>query len=286
MDSINELFHQISNTKYNLVPYEAKKTPFTPQELLTFAKAQHTWLQTQTPTEQIIAILVREITPRILERYSLVAKDLNQKIFLITDTFYPRFQEGNLNIIYIFENFCYEAGYYYVNTDTMPVQLVISWDRCLFFLANYPQLFETAWIIEDDVAFKKGVLPRFFAKFDNTIDFIAAEHDVDEHWHLWGTLRDCNLPQRGASYNPLIRISRKFITTLATFVKENRRLYFLEAFFLSFVIAKQLTYKLFDDLKSHFRYAPAITEIIHTEYSIYHPVKDDVLWDKIWHSDS
>jgi hypothetical protein len=57
MESINEQFHQIYNSSYNLPAYEAKPTTFTQKQLLEFSKAQHEYLTalalaTNKPTKQ------------------------------------------------------------------------------------------------------------------------------------------------------------------------------------------------------------------------------------------
>ena len=306
MESINEQFHQIYNSSYNLPAYEAKPTTFTQKQLLEFSKAQHEYLTAIKPTtitttitttkqQPIVIFLVREITHDVLIRYQKVAANLEQTVFLITDKWWPRNKEGNLNIVFMFENFCHQAGYFYVNTDVMPDKLVITWDRCLFFLAQYQNLYENAWIIEDDVAIKgKDTLSRFFTKYSNSsADFLAGPPQVSGNnpteWPLWASLRErsSGLTTLWASYNPVVRVSRRFIQEIQTFVNEKHRLFFLEIFFISLCIARGLKTEYFYDLEKHFRYTPSIT-FEETqgalEFPIFHPVKDTMLWDQIWRS--
>lgn len=295
MDSINEQFHQIYNGNYGLPPYEAKKTPFSPQELLEFSRKQHEWLSSFPPTKEIVIFLVREINSNILSRYEQVAESLTQPVFLITDKWWPRNQEegSKLKIVFMFENFCYDKGFFYVNTDVMPDKLVITWDRCLFFLSQYPTIFENAWILEDDVAIRgKQTLPRFFAKYANSsADLLAAPPQISEkdpyEWPLWKVMPPSGLSVLWASYNPVTRLSRRFIEVLAqNFVAEKRRLFFLEIFFMSLCISANLKTEYFHDLEKHFRYTPAITfeetQVPTIEFPIFHPVKDADLWNKIW----
>ena len=304
MDSINEQFHQVYNAQYNLAPYEAKKTPFSQEELLTYSKEQHELLSTintatttttaTTATKDIVIFLVREISDVILKRYELVAKNLTQPVYLITDKFYPKHEERGLKILYFYENFCYDAGYFYVNTDVMPDKVVITWDRCLFFLANYKGLYERAWIIEDDVAIHgKDTLSRFFEKYENTsADILSSPPLINKkdpfEWPLWLCMRNSGLTPLWAAYNPVARLSRRFIEAVEKFAKEKKRLFFLEIFFTSLAIKEGLKTEYFHDLETHFRYTPNITFEETQEKSIvfpiFHPVKDLELWDKIWFS--
>lgn len=293
MDSINEQFHQIYNGNYGLPHYEAKKTPFSPQELFEFSRKQHVWLSSLSPTKEIVIFLVREINSDILSRYEQVVETLEHNVFLVTDKWWPRNQEGRLNIIFMFENFCYDKGFFYVNTDVMPDKLVITWDRCLFFLSQYTALFEYAWILEDDVAIRgKQTLPRFFKKYStNSADLLAGPPQISENntceWPLWKVMAPSGLPVLWASYNPVTRVSRRFIEVLSQkYVPEKRRLFFLEIFFISLCIAENLKTEYFYDLEKHFRYTPAITfeetQVQSLEFPIFHPVKDAMLWNKIW----
>ena len=295
MDSINEQFRQVYNSQYKLEPYSAKKTPFSPQEYFQFAKKQHEILVATPTAPTAVIFLVREITHRVLERYNKVAEHLSQPVYLVTDKFWPTHKEGRLNIIYFYENIVYEAGYFYINTDVMPDKLVITWDRCLFFLSQYPGICEYAWIIEDDVAIRgQDTLARFFENFvSSRADLLAAPPKVNENdpgeWPLWAALRNAGFPTLWASYNPVTRMSRKMVAAIAEFVKEKRRLFFLEIFFVSLAMSKGLDIQYYKDLEEHFRYTPEIT-FDETQkswkYPIFHPVKNWDMWDAIWASSS
>lgn len=292
MDSINEQFHQIYNSQHTLAPYTPQKTPFTAQEYYTYAMEQHALLTSATETKSTILIfLVREITQKVLERYTKVAEHVTYPVYLITDRFWPRHKEGNLTILYFYENIVYEAGYFYVNTDVMPDKLVITWDRCLFFLAQYPSLYDYAWIVEDDVAIRgHDTLARYMGQYmDSRADLITAPPQINKddpgEWPLWAALRNAGFAKLWASYNPVTRMSRRMVAAIAQFAKEKKRLFFLEIFFVSLAMSKGLTVEYTHDLAEQFRYTPAITfeEAQKAwKYPIFHPVKDGTLWDAIW----
>jgi hypothetical protein len=298
LPSINEQFQEIYNAQYKLAPHIQSPSPFTQQSLLNFSMKQHAFIQ-QLPqnNEQITIILVREITDVLLKRYAAATAQLTGPIFIITDTYYPENKIAaypTLNIIYFFENICYENGYFYVNTDTMPHRLVISWDRCLFFLATYTNLYKNVWILEDDVGIGgPKTLPRFFERFQKSdADLICGAPNIDEKnpgsWQLWGTMRDSGLKSLWAAYLPICRLSRRFMETLGVFVKSKKRLFFLEILFASLCIEYNLKIEYFRDLMPYFRFSPDITyeEASNPaiEYHLFHPVKDMALWQKIYDS--
>jgi hypothetical protein len=300
MESINEKFHEIYNTQYKLGTYEAKRTPFSATELLEFSRRQHEWLLAlvadKRAPQQPVIFLVREVNQEVIDRYTKVAAGLAEgtQIFVITDKWWPRNQEGRLNIVYMYENFCFDAGFFYVNTDVMPDKLVITWDRCLFFLSQYKHIFEYAWIIEDDVAIRGyDTLARFIAKYEESdADLLAAPPLINKanpgEWVLWKVIAPAGLPLCWASYNPVCRLSRRFIEVLTKFVSEKRRMFFLEIFFYSLALNTGLKTQYFHELKKHFRFTPNITfeetQEPDIEFPIFHPVKDLELWDKIWGS--
>jgi hypothetical protein len=298
LPSINEQFQEIYNAQYKLSPHIQSPSPFTQQSLLNFSMKQHKFIQ-QLPqnNEQITIILVREITDVLLKRYAAATAQLTGPIFIITDTYYPENKIAaypTLNIIYFFENICYENGYFYVNTDTMPHRLVISWDRCLFFLATYTNLYKNVWILEDDVGIGgPKTLPRFFERFQKSdADLICGPPNVNENdpgeWPLWATMRDSGLKSLWAAYVPICRVSRRFMETFGTFVKSKKRLFYLEILFASLCIEYNLKIEYFRDLMPHFRFTPAITyeEASNPaiEYHLFHPVKDMALWQRIYDS--
>lgn len=302
MDSTNEQFRQVYNDTYKLTPYKAQKTHFSPQEYYKFAIAQHRFLSAQPKSDEIVIFLVREINERVLARYEAVAKSIrsiggSRPVYLVTDKYYPKNVEAaysHLRIVYFFENICFDAGFFYVNTDCMPEKLVITWDRCLFFLSQYKNLYEKAWILEDDVAIRgAATLGNFFQKYtSDDADFLAGPPQINEkdphEWPLWAALRDSGLPNLWATYNPIVRVSGRFMDTLADFVKEKHRLFFLEIFFISLAMCRGLKYTIFRDLHTHFRFTPVMTfeetQVPTIEFPIFHPVKDMDLWDKIWSS--
>ena len=301
MESVNENFHAIYNTRFNLKPYRAKPPPFSGAELLEFSKRQHEWLQSMQAPKRSVIFLVREVNEDVIRRYTCVAEGIrarsgsgNVTVFLITDKWWPRNQEGPLNIVYMYENFCFDAGFFYVNTDVMPDKLVITWDRCLFFLSQYKHLFEYAWIIEDDVAVKgTDTLARFFERYDGSdADLLAAPPLINKanpgEWVLWKTIEPVGFPLRWASYNPICRLSRRFIEVLTGFVSKKRRMFFLEIFFYSLALNSGLKTQYFYELERHFRFTPNITfeetQRPGIEFPIFHPVKDLALWDEIWNS--
>ena len=306
MESVNENFHEIYNVQYKLEPYKARRTPFSAAELLEFSKRQHEWLsaatmQQQQQQKQPVIFLVREVNQGVIERYTKVAAGLEvtlpgTRVFLITDKWWPRNQEGVLNIVYMYENFCFDNGYFFVNTDVMPDKLVITWDRCLFFLSQYKHLFEYAWILEDDVAVKGAdTLARFITKYkDSDADLLAAPPLINKsnpgEWVLWKSIEPSGLPLRWASYNPVCRLSRRFIEVLTGFVSGKKRMFFLEIFFYSLALSARLKTQYFYELENHFRFTPDITfeetQRADIEFPIFHPVKDLALWDKIWDSSS
>lgn len=287
MDNVNELFHEVYNANKNLAPYIPQKNPFTATELFAFSKRQHEWLQGKVlqKHQQILIFLVREITEDILARYESVAlQNLSIPIYIVTDTYYPHNQVGHLNIVFFFEGFCYDAGFFYLNTNTMPDRLVIAWDRAFFFLSHYKDLYDYAWICEDDVGFTPKSLSDLLEKRkDNSSDFMAARQDVGKDWHLWETLHNCEVvEQRLATFNPLVRASRKFVEVIANVANSHKRLFFLEALFGSVAISSGLRVEFLDELDSdHFHYLPTIDRWDGSE-RIFHPIKDPIVWWTIW----
>lgn len=295
MESINELFHETYNAQHGLPHYKEKLPPFTKEEMFNYTKRQHEFLESQSQQQQqqkqnkeIIIFLIREVTEDILKRYEAVAANLSQQVYLITDTYYPHNTHGKLIILYFYENFCHIGGFFYLNTDTMPDKLVITWDRCMFFLGNYSGICENAWILEDDVAFRGGsTLSDFFAsKSKSNADFMAAPPLIDNSvdTFLWKTLTHSGLKLRWASYNPICRVSRRFVQTLANFAQEKKRLFFLEYLFMSLALENGLKTEFFYELQGHFRYSPPISfeETLGAKVPIFHPVKDSELWNRIF----
>jgi hypothetical protein len=100
-------------------------------------------------------------------------------------------------------------------------------------------------------------------------------------------LGESGLTNFGAVYTPLCRLSRKFIETLHHFVSSKARLYNINILFASLCLRYNLSIQLFAmDLHPHFRPTPSITyeeTISNTvSYHLFHPVKDNELWQKIY----
>lgn len=298
LPSVNEQYQEIHHSRFNHPLHIQSPSPFTQESLLNFSMKQHSFIQ-QLPqnNDQITIILVREITDVLLKRYAAATAQLTGPVFIITDTYYPENKIAGyptLNILYFFENICYDNGYFYANTDTMPKRLIISWDRCLFFLANYTQLYKYVWILEDDVGIGGPLtLPQFYARFqESNADLISGPPNINEKevgdWPLWVTMRDSGLKSLWAAYVPICRFSRQFMETLAGFVKTKKRLFFIEVFFASLCIEYNLKVEYFRDLMPHFRFTPPISyeEAINPEIKchLFHPVKDAALWQRIYDS--
>lgn len=262
--------------------------------ILEFSIKQHEFIQ-QLPQDNnnITLILVREITDLVLKRYAAATATIATKgpIFIITDTYYPKnkVQEyPTLNILYFFEDICYKNGYCYARQSKQ----VTAWDRCLFFLANYTNLYKYTWILEDDVAIGgPHALNIFFNRY-NTVkaDFIGQNMNIDNK-----DIQECGLAESGltnivAVYTPFCRLSRKFIEILHQFVRIKNRLFNLNILFASLCVTCNLPIQLFaTDLISQIRPTPSIRydETISTSisYPFFHPVKDNDLWQKIYDTD-
>ena len=254
------------------------------ESILEFSIKQHAFLQ-QLPqnNKEITIILVREITDLILKRYAAATANLTGPIFIITDKYYPenKVQEyPTLNILYFFEDICYENGYRYARSS----KSVTAWDKCLFFLANYTNLYKYTWILEDDVAIGgPKILNIFFHRYAHiNADLIAQNMNIDDQ-----NVEECGLPKVGAAYTAICRLSKKFIEILHQFVCTKSRLFNLNILFISLCCTYDLLIQLFSmDLQSQVRPMPAITyneSICSTiRYPIFHPVKDNDLWQKIY----
>jgi len=257
--------------------------------LLEFSIKQHAYLQ-QLPqdNDKIILILVREITDLVLKRYAAAtaAVATTSPIFIITDTYYAKnkVQEyPTLNILYFCEDICLTNGYCYARSE----KPVTAWDRSLFFLANYTNLYKYSWILEDDVAIGgPKALNIFFNRYDHVkADLLAQNMNIDGQ-----NLQECGLEKLAVAYTPFCRLSRRLIETLHKFVCVKNRLFNLNILFASLCVTYNLSVQLFAiDLNSQVRSSPSITynETISTSvsYPFFHPVKDNDLWQKIYETD-
>lgn len=259
--------------------------------MLEFSTKQHAHLQ-QLPQDnnKITIILVREITDLILKRYAAATAAIASisPIFIITDTYYPKnkVQEyPTLNILYFLDEICYKNGYCCARSE----KPVTAWDRCLFFLENYKNLYKYAWILEDDVAIGgPQALKTFFNRYDPvTVDLLSQNMNINIQDVTNVGLGESGLTNFGAVYTPLCRLSRKFIETLHHFVGSKGRLFNINILFASLCLTYNLSIQLFAmDLHPHFRPIPPITyeeTISNTvSYHLFHPVKDNDLWQKIY----
>uniref|UniRef100_A0A6C0IAJ3 Uncharacterized protein n=1 Tax=viral metagenome TaxID=1070528 RepID=A0A6C0IAJ3_9ZZZZ len=263
------------------------------ESIQNFTIKQHVYLQKMPQNnKQITVILVREITDLILKRYTAATATISSTIpiFIITDTYYPenKIQEyPTLNILYFTDDICSINGY----CNSRSIKPVTAWDRCLFFLANYTNLYKYAWILEDDVAIGgPQALKIFFNRYDPvTVDLLGQNMTITVEDVTNAGLVESSLTEFGAAYTPLCRLSRKFIETLHNFVCITKCLYNINILFASLCLTYNLSIQLFAmDLHSHFRSTPLITyeeTISNTvSYHLFHPVKDNELWQKIYNT--
>jgi hypothetical protein len=261
------------------------------ESIQNFTIKQHVYLQKMPQNnKQITVILVREITDLILKRYTVATATISSTIpiFIITDTYYPenKIQEyPTLNILYFADDICSINGY----CHSRPIKPVTAWDRCLFFLANYTNLYEYTWIMEDDVAIGgPQALKTFFNRYYLvTVDLLGQNMNINIQDINNAGLGDSGLTNFGAVYTPLCRLSRKFMEIVHQFVCTKARLYNINILFASLCATYNLSVQLFAmDLHPHFRPTPAITyeeTISNTvSYHLFHPVKDNELWQKIY----
>jgi hypothetical protein len=254
--------------------------------IIEFSIKQHAHLQ-QLPQDnyKIILILVREITDLVLKRYAAATAEVSttSPIFIITDTYYPKNkveEYPTLNILYFYEDICYKNGYCCARSE----KSVTAWDRSLFFLANYKNLYRYAWILEDDVAIGGPHALKIFCNMYKPVlaDLIGHNMNIDGQ-----NPYECGLKTWAVAYTPICRVSRKLIDILDQFVSIKKRLFNLNILFASLCVTYNLPVQLFSmHLNSQVRATPPITyeeTISNTvSYHLFHPVKDNELWQKIY----
>jgi hypothetical protein len=185
------------------------------------------------------AIAVLTVTPSddLLEFYSGFVR-LGYRVFVVIDD--NKFKLGNAEVkaknagvsLIRFEDYeCRRAGFFGLNPVVQKRSRCSSWDKALYYFCCRDLSHDNVWFIEDDSFVPNHeIILTIDRRYENA-DIISADNvvnkygvlDDQEGWPWWRLVPETILPPPWAhSMVCTVRLSRKMLATLASFIRSNQ----------------------------------------------------------------
>jgi len=216
---------------------------------------------------------------------NFLSKFLNYDIYIVIDNLdfdtetlkekYP-----NIHFIKIKDKDCIESGYIYSSympTSSLKFNEIISWDRALYFFTNINTNYEKVWFLEDDVfLYNEKTILNIDSKFPNS-DILCKEKNPqpkEGEWQwFWPAIHVAFPPPYFQSQICAVRMSKTLLFHIDEYVKESKRLFFIEAMYISIAYRNNLLYENCEELDQiHWRRDWNKEEF--NKDKIFHPIKN------------
>jgi hypothetical protein len=185
----------------------------------------------------------------------------------------------NICFIKIKDQECIDTGYIhssYMPTSSLHFNEIIAWDRALYFFTQLNQ-YEHVWFFEDDCFFYgEETITKIDEKYPDP-DILCRDKNPEPKEGEWGWFWPAITIHFPPPYfhSPIcaVRMSKLLLFHINEYVKEHRKLFFIEALFPSIAHKHRLMYQTIEELQPlHWRRTWDLSEF--NEKQIFHPMKD------------
>jgi hypothetical protein len=179
----------------------------------------------------------------------------------------------SVKIINIDNNMSLLNGYRNANTAVMP-KTPIAWDKAIYYFSQINLSYDFVWFIEEDVLVPSiKTIPNIDAKYGSE-DLLVASHISYEEEPLWLHWKEANFQINKPYYKSMVcavRVSRKLLECIKTYVSNKKKLFFIELLFNTIAYHNNLKIKTIPEL-STITFEDTFENIVET--NLYHPFKD------------
>jgi hypothetical protein len=144
-------------------------------------------------------------------------------------------QTGNVRIIQVPDEVCYQSNYYKSSTWSN-LKDIVAWDRALYYFNRVNTDYENIWFTEDDVFFHSHTIFKTIDDKYPSSDLLCAFHEInptgDIHagWNHWiNVIHRIGTPW-AHSLIAVSRLSRRLLQRVDDYLSD-RHLMFIEALF-------------------------------------------------------
>jgi hypothetical protein len=183
---------------------------------------------------------------------------------------------NKISFIQIEDDLCLQSGYINISYITLK-KLVSGWDKAIYYFTTQKTDYLNVWFFEDDVYFYSEMsILKIDDKYNEQDILCNSSYDeakLDE-W-LWKYIEIDFEPPYFCGMMCALRLSKKYLHAISCYVKKNKTMFFLEAFFPT--LAKKYKLKYIENPAefitiTHRDHIPN-TVALKKNY-LYHPVKD------------
>lgn len=204
----------------------------------------------------------------------IVLDDIDSDVKLFEDK-YP-----SIHFIKITNEECINTGYIhssYMPTSSLQFNEIIAWDRALYYFTNIGGKHEHIWFLEDDCFFyDENTLLNIDGKhyFADLLCKDKNPEPKENEWLWFWPAIKIYFPQP-YFHSPIcaVRLSNRMLFYLNEYVKQHKKLFFIEAMFPSIAHRNYLNYELCEELDQlHWRRNWNIDEF--NKIKVFHPIKN------------
>jgi len=230
------------------------------------------------------AICLLTITPSIIW-IDFLSKIKNYDVYIMMDninfdTKIYQHKYPNLKFIQIKNEDCAASGYIhslYMQNASLVFNEIVAWDRGLYYFTTLNVSYDNIWFFEDDCFFyNEDTLLNIDLKYPNT-DILCKDKTPEPKEHewkwFWPAITIHFPPPYFQSLICGVRMSKKLLFHLNEYVKQHKRLFFIEAMFPTIAYRYNLSYELCQELGGlNWRKDWKLEDFNKTH--IFHPIKN------------
>ena len=187
---------------------------------------------------------------------------------------------SNIHFVKITDDDCIQSGYIhssYMPTSSLKFNEIISWDRALHYFTNVNTDYQHIWFLEDDVfLYNEQTLLNIDKKYQNS-DILCKEKNPqpkENEWQwFWPAIQVLFPPPYFHSPICAVRMSKTLLSNINEYVKQSKRLFFIEAMFLSIAYRNNLIYEHCTELDQLYWRRDWKREEFNKD-KIFHPIKN------------
>ena len=175
---------------------------------------------------------------------------------------------------------CIKHGYIhssFMPTSSLVFSEIIAWDRALYYFTNIQTSYDNVWFFEDDVFFYgENTIINVDSNYPNS-DILCKQKNPEPKEGEWYWFWPAINPGFPGPYfhSPIcaVRMSNRLLSHLNEYVKQNHKLFFIEAMFPSIAHYNDLVYDMPGEFSQlHWRKDWITSDIDKTQF--FHPVKN------------
>jgi hypothetical protein len=185
-----------------------------------------------------------------------------------------------IHFIKVTDEECIQSGYIhssYMPSSSLQFNPIIAWDRALWYFTIIQSEYDYVWFFEDDSFFyDEMTLINIDEKYPDS-DILCKDKNPQPKEHEWQWFWPAITVHFPPPYfhSPIcaIRMSKQLLFHIHEYVKQHKKLFFIEAMFPSIAHRHNLQYTLCEELNElHWRRVWKIEDF--NKQKVFHPIKN------------